>query len=82
LEERNRGVGISAAVVFVGQCIGSALAAAIMALIGDSRSVVDQYLWSFRLMVPLLAVGTYLGWRLTRAMAEAEDGAVLEAVLE
>jgi hypothetical protein len=44
--------------------------------------VVDQYLWSFRLMVPLLAVGTYLGWRLTRAMAEAEDGAVLEAVLE
>jgi MFS family permease len=77
LEERNRGVGISGAVVFFGQFVGSASAALIMMGLSGSMGAVDQYLWSFRIMVPLLAVGTFLGWRLTQHMAADSD--VLEA---
>ena len=81
LEERNRGVGISAAAIFIGQCIGSALAAGIMASIGDNQTVVNQYLWSFRLMVPLLAIATILGWKLVQKMSNEEDADILEAIL-
>ena len=82
LEERNRGIGIAAAAVFIGQCIGSVISSGIMALIGGSRSVEVQYLWSFRLMIPLLAIATVCGWKLTQMMAEDEESEILDAVLE
>jgi len=81
LEERNRGVGISAAALFVGQFIGSASGGLIMAALNHLPEV-NQYLWSYRVMAPILGVATFLGWRLVKAMENDEGDGTLDAVLE
>ncbi len=81
LEERNRGVGISAAALFVGQFIGSASGGLIMAMLNHLPEV-NQYLWSYRVMAPILGIATFLGWRLVKAMQNDVDDGTLEVVLE
>lgn len=81
LEERNRGIGISAAALFVGQFIGSASAGGIMAALNHLPEV-DRYLWSYRIMAPILGIATFLGWRLVRAMQKDGEVGTLDAVLE
>ncbi|MDP6906051.1 MAG: MFS transporter [Candidatus Thalassarchaeaceae archaeon] len=89
IEERNRGIGMAAAAVFIGQSIGSAITSGIMAVLDSSQggffgmipaNAEEQYLWSFRLFVPILAIATICGWKLTQMMAAESE--IQDAIIE
>lgn len=82
LDERNRAMGLSHAMILIGMFVGSLLAAALLAALeGSGMSEQAQYLWSFRPTVLLLVVSVVLAAWLRRRLSIDPDDHPMEAEL-